>query len=374
MAKNSSYDRDAARGRGSLPAAQAVQKGRGAVSNFSGRYERFARHAYDDGWENADEAPPRPATTLTAEAAKTIITRNDSPDLSFDRTINPYRGCEHGCIYCYARPNHAYAGLSPGLDFETKLFFKPNAAELLERSLANPNYRPATLVLGGVTDVYQPAERTFGITRALLKVLARWRHPVALVTKSQLVLRDLDVIGPMAEQGLAKIAISLTTLNKKLARTMEPRAAAPHARLNTIRLLARAGVPVSVMTAPLIPGLNDHELEALLESAADAGAREAGYVALRLPLEIKDLFQEWLAEHQPDRAQRVMTLVRQMRGGKDYDSAWGARQRGTGPYAQLLAQRFRKACARLGLNAQKLQLDATQFQRPAQSGDQQDLF
>jgi DNA repair photolyase len=350
------------------------RKGRGAWSNASGRYERFSRHAFDDGW--TDEGPvAAPLTThVTVEAAKTIISRNESPDLSFDRTINPYRGCEHGCIYCYARPNHAYAGLSPGLDFESRLFAKTNAADVLERELAAKSYEPRTLVLGGVTDVYQPIERQYQITRACLKVLQRARHPFALVTKSQLVLRDLDIIGPMAAAGLAKIAISVTTLQPKLARVMEPRAAAPHRRIETIRLLSRAGVPVTVMTAPLIPALNDHELENILEAAAEAGAVSAGYVVLRLPYEIKDLFREWLSLHAPDRAARVINLVRQMRGGKDYDSTFGLRQRGEGAYAQLIAGRFRRATARLGVNKLKFDLDATQFRRPILPGEQMDLI
>lgn len=350
------------------------RKGRGSISNASGRYERFRREAFDDGWPDEVDAAPRLETTITPEIAKTIISRNDSPDLSFDRTINPYRGCEHGCIYCYARPNHAYVGLSPGLDFETRLFAKTNAALVLERELAHPRYTPAPIVLGGVTDIYQPIERQLQITRAVMQVLQRSRHPFGLVTKSQLVLRDLDILAPMAGLKLARAAISVTTLDPKLARTLEPRAAAPTARINAIRRLAACGVPVCVMTAPLIPGLNDHEIEPILEAAAEAGATEAGYVALRLPLEIKDLFQEWLAAHAPDRAKRVMTLVRQMRGGKDYDAEWGKRMRGEGPYAQIMADRFKKACTRLGLNRTKSALDISLFRRPVLSGDQQDLF
>jgi DNA repair photolyase len=350
------------------------RKGRGAVSNASGRYERVQREAFDDGWADGDDAPPRLQTSVTPELAKTIITRNDSPDLSFDRTINPYRGCEHGCIYCYARPNHAFVGLSPGLDFETRLFAKTNAPALLAAELADARYRCAPIVMGGVTDVYQPIERTLKITRALLQVLARTRHPVGLVTKSQLVLRDLDILAPMAGLNLAKVAVSVTTLNPTLARRLEPRAAAPAARLNAIRRLAEAGVPVCVMAAPIIPGLNDHEIEAILEAARLAGASEAGYVMLRLPLEIKDLFEEWLAAHAPDRAKRVNTLVRQMRGGKAYDAAWGARMRGQGPYARLIADRFKRAAAQLGLNGVRVTLDTSLFRHPVSSGGQQNLF
>jgi DNA repair photolyase len=348
--------------------------GRGAVSNQSGRYERESREAFDDGWRSDDEAPPKLTTSVTRETARTIISRNTSPDIGFDRTINTYRGCEHGCIYCYARPNHAYAGLSPGLDFESRLYAKLNAAERLEHELSAPNYRPNVLVLGGVTDVYQPIERTHRLTRACLEVLARFNHPVALVTKSALVARDIDILAPMAAKGLAKVAISVTTLDRTLARRMEPRAATPQRRLDAIGALAEAGIPTAVIAAPLIPSLNDIEIERILEAACKAGATEAGYVILRLPLEIKDLFREWLDEAYPDRAKRIMKLVRDMRGGRDYDPEWRARQRGTGPYAQLIAARFRKACARLGLNRRKFDLDITQFRRPPRAGDQLDLI
>ncbi len=353
-------------------------KGRGALSNASGRFERAQREAFDDGWTaedaTADDAPPQIETVVTREAARTIISRNDSPDISFDRTINTYRGCEHGCIYCYARPNHAYAGLSPGLDFERLLFAKENAAALLERELAAPGYTAATLVMGGVTDVYQPIERTHRITRAVLEVLARHNHPVGIITKSQLVLRDLDILAPMAAKGLARVAVSVTTLDRTLARRMEPRAATPQRRLDTLRELAGAGVPTVIMTGPVIPALTDHELEALLEAGASAGATAAGYVVLRLPHEIGALFQEWLARHYPDRAARVMSLMRQMRGGRDYDSRWRVRQTGQGPFAALLAARFRRACARLGLNRARSTLDASQFARPPKAGDQLDLW
>jgi DNA repair photolyase len=346
--------------------------GRGARTNASGRYERFAREAFDDGW-TAEEVRPL-ETIVTPELAKTIISTNQSPDISFDQSINPYRGCEHGCVYCYARPNHAYVGLSPGLDFETKLFVKANAAELLEAELAKPGYRARTIMLGGVTDIYQPIERGYGVTRAILEVMERWRHPVSLITKSQLVMRDIDILARLAERGLAKAAISVTTLERRIARVMEPRAAAPHRRIEAIRALTQAGVPVTVMVAPIVPAINDSEIEAILEEAAKAGASAAGYVVLRLPHEIKDLFREWLHEHFPDRATRVMSIVRQMRNGRDYDPEWGKRQKGEGPYAKLIADRFSRALRRLGLDKPRLPLDTTQFRRPLEAGGQADLF
>jgi len=346
--------------------------GRGARTNASGRYERFAYEAFDDGW-GADEAQPV-ETIVTPELARSIISTNQSPDVSFDQSINPYRGCEHGCIYCYARPNHAYVGLSPGLDFETKLFVKANAVELLEAEFAKPNYRPKTIMLGGVTDIYQPIERGYGITRAILEVMERWRHPVSLITKSQLVMRDIDILARLAERGLTKAAISVTTLERRIARVMEPRAAAPHRRIEAIRALAQAGVPVTVMVAPIVPAINDSEIEAILEECARAGATSAGYVVLRLPREIKDLFREWLHAHFPDRATRVMSIVRQMRGGRDYDPEWGKRQKGEGPYAKLIADRFMRACRRLELDKPRLPLDTTQFRRPFDAGGQPDLF
>ena len=346
--------------------------GRGARSNASGRYERLAREAFDDGW--ASDEIVRLETIVTPELAKSIISRNQSPDISFDQSINPYRGCEHGCVYCYARPNHAYVGLSPGLDFETRLFVKPNAPELLEREFANPNYQPKTIMLGGVTDIYQPIERGYGITRALLEVMLRWRHPVALITKSQLVVRDLDILEKLAARGLVKAAISVTTLDRRISRAMEPRAAAPHRRIETIRRLTEAGVPTTVMTAPIVPGINDSEIENILEEASKAGASAAGYVILRLPLEIKDLFREWLNEKFPDRATRVMSLVRQMRNGRDYDPEWGKRQKGEGPYAKLIADRFARAVRKFRLDKPRLDLDRAQFRRPLDFGDQQDLF
>lgn len=346
--------------------------GRGARTNASGRYERFAREAFDDGW-TAEELRPL-ETIVTPELAKTIISTNRSPDISFDQSINPYRGCEHGCIYCYARPNHAYVGLSPGLDFETRLFVKANAAELLEQEFSRPSYRPCTIMMGGVTDIYQPIERGYGVTRSILDVMERWRHPVALITKSQLIIRDIDILARLAERGLAKAAISVTTLDRRIARVMEPRAAAPHRRIEAIRMLSQAGVPVTAMVAPIVPAINDREIEAILEECARAGAGAAGYVVLRLPLEIKDLFHEWLEQHFPDRAARVMALVRQMRGGRDYDPEWGKRQRGEGPYARLIADRFAAALRRLSLDKPRLPLDHTQFRRPLEAGGQPDLF
>jgi len=346
--------------------------GRGARTNASGRYERFAREAYDDGW-TAEESV-RLETIVTPELAKSIIQTNQSPDISFDQSINPYRGCEHGCIYCYARPNHAYVGLSPGLDFETRLFVKTNAAALLEAELAKPSYQPKTIVLGGVTDIYQPIEREYRITRSLLEVMERYGHPVSLITKSQLVMRDIDILSRLAARNLAKAAISVTTLDRRVARVMEPRAATPHRRIEAIRALSEAGVPTTVMVAPIVPAINDREIEAVLEQCAKAGASGAGYVMLRLPREIKDLFREWLAQVFPDRAARVLALVRQMHGGRDYDPAWSVRQRGRGAYAKLIADRFAAARRRFGLDNPSLPLDVSQFKKPVAPSGQQDLF
>jgi DNA repair photolyase len=345
------------------------RRGRGANSNRSGRFERVERIEADDGWSSF-EVLARFATSVTEEAPRRIITRNESPDISFDRSINPYRGCEHGCAYCYARTTHAFLGLSPGLDFETRLFAKPSAPELLERELAARGYRPATIALGTNTDPYQPIERTRRITRRILEVLARAGHPVGIVTKSALVTRDIDILAPMAERGLAKVALSVTSLDAGLARAMEPRAATPDRRIEALRRLSLAGIPTAVMVAPIIPGLNDEEIESILARAADAGVSEAGYVMLRLPLELKDLFVEWLNEHVPDRARRVLSLVRQMRGGKDYDAAWGRRQRGTGPLAWSIGRRFEIATARLKLNSEKLRLRTDLFEPPVPQGGQ----
>ena len=349
-------------------------RGRGARTNATGRFESQVREAFDDGWTPDDVEPTQLTTTVTAEKAKVIITRNDSPDIGFSASINPYRGCEHGCIYCYARPAHAYMGLSPGLDFESKLFFKPDAARLLERELSRPGYVPEVIHIGGNTDPYQPQERRLRITRQVIEVLARFNHPFSIITKSALILRDLDLIAPMSEKNLVRVAISVTTLDRKLARSMEPRAATPEKRIAAIKALSDAGVPTVVMFAPAIPGLNDHEMEAVLERAAQAGARGAGYVALRLPMEIKDLFKEWLASDHPDRASRIMSLVRQMRGGKEYDAQWGKRMKGEGPIAALMSRRFAVARARHGLDLRFSGLDLTRFRIPPKPGDQIDLF
>ncbi|WP_337188391.1 PA0069 family radical SAM protein [Phenylobacterium sp.] len=349
-------------------------RGRGARSNATGRYEAQTREAFDDDWTCDDEAPPPLRTEVSVERARRIISHNDSPDVGFSASINPYRGCEHGCIYCYARPSHAYMGLSPGLDFESRIFVKPEAAHLLEKELSKPSYRPEPIHIGGNTDPYQPQERTRRITRGLLEVLVRFRHPFSVITKSALVVRDLDLLSEAAALNLARVAVSLTTLDRRLARSMEPRAATPAKRLDAITRLATAGVPVTVMFAPAIPGLNDHEMEAVLERAAAAGASGAGYVLLRLPLEIKDLFREWLETDQPDRARRVMSLVRQMRGGKDYDMAWGRRMRGEGPIADLLSARFKAARRRCGLDRGWPPADLSRFRVPLQAGGQLDLF
>ena len=330
----------------------STHKGRGALSNAVGRFERVTREDFDDGWgdgqDHDDAPPPKLRTTLTRDTTRKIIAWNDSPDLPFDRSINPYRGCEHGCIYCYARPSHAYLGFSPGLDFETRLVFKPDAASLLRAELGKPGYACAPIALGTNTDPYQPVERDLGITRAVLEVLAECGHPVMIVTKSARVERDLDVLGPMARTNRCSVSVSITTLDRSLARRMEPRASAPHRRLETVRRLSEAGIPTGVFASPMIPFVNDAELEAILERAREAGALGVSYTMLRLPLEIADLFREWLAEHYPDRAERVMERVRDTRGGKDYDSTFGQRMRGTGPVAELLAKRFRLAVKRLG--------------------------
>lgn len=358
----------------SPPPVRGAVRGRGAKSNLSGRYESLQRDDFDDGWTEQDGEPARIDTSVSVEKARKIITRNDSPDIGFNQSINPYRGCEHGCIYCYARPAHAYMGLSPGIDFESKLFCKPDAARLLEAELRKPSYRPERIHIGGNTDPYQPIERKLKITRAVLEVLDRFNHPLSIITKSNLIIRDVDILGPMARRNLASAFISITTLDRALARAMEPRAATPARRLEAIARLAEAGVPTGVGFAPVIPGLNDHELEAVLEAAAKAGATSAMFVTLRLPLEIKDLFREWLAEARPDRAGRVMSLIRQARGGLDYDPQWGSRMRGTGPVADLIASRFNVAVRKLGLNRRDREVDLSQFRPPPQAGDQLALF
>jgi DNA repair photolyase len=349
------------------------RRGRGSLSNASGRYEPHAKVPFDDGWQSLDDLPPF-RTYVQTEKPRRIIARNESPDLGFDRSINPYRGCEHGCIYCYARPTHAYQGLSPGLDFETKLFVKPDAPELLARELAAPGYEPRMIALGTNTDPYQPIERKWQVTRRLLEVLRDAGHPVGIVTKSALVLRDLDILSEMAKRSLVKVALSVTSLDHRLARAMEPRAATPQRRLEALRRLSDAGIPAAVMVAPIIPAINDAEIERILDAAAAAGATEAGYVMLRMPLEIKDLFREWLREHFPDKLNHVIALVRELHGGKDYDPTFGKRQTGTGPYAWSVGRRFELACRRLGLNQRRARLTTAHFKRPASGSDQLDLF
>jgi DNA repair photolyase len=353
--------------------ATKLARGRGARSNASGRYEALSRQLVDDGWESLEELPPFKTTVIT-EQPKTILTRNSSPDISFDRSINPYRGCEHGCSYCYARPTHAYMGLSPGLDFETKLFAKLNAPELLRAELSDPAYRPQTIALGANTDPYQPVERQYRLTRQILEVLAEFNHPVGIVTKSALVVRDLDILQEMAKKRLVKVAVSVTTLDPKLARAMEPRAATPGKRLEALGLLAAAGVPTTVMVAPIIPALNDSEIEKILAAAYTAGTREAGYVLLRLPLEVKTIFSEWLTAALPERAAHVLSLIRQTRDGKENDATFGRRMTGTGPYAWTIGRRFELACSRLGINRDKIKLTTDAFKRPPQSGEQLPLF
>ncbi len=351
----------------------ARRRGRGAQTNASGRYETEARAAFDDGWQSLDELPPF-KTSVGIDTARKVISRNDSPDIGFDRSINPYRGCEHGCVYCFARPTHAYLGLSPGLDFESKLFMKPDAAALLEKELTASGYEPRTMAIGTNTDPYQPIEREHKIMRGILEVLERTGHPVGIVTKSALVTRDIDILARMAERNLAKVAISVTSLDPKLARTMEPRASTPPKRLEALRQLSAAGIPTVVMTAPLIPALNDSEMERILDAAAHAGVKEANYTLLRLPLEVRDLFREWLMANYPDRYRHVFTLIRDMRGGKDYDSQWGTRMKGTGPMAWMIGRRFEIACERLGLNRKRVKLTTSHFVQPEKSGEQLDLF
>jgi DNA repair photolyase len=349
------------------------RRGRGATINPSGRFEPISRHVFDDGWQTIDELPPF-KTEVQVEKPRTIITRNESPDISFDRSINPYRGCEHGCVYCFARPSHAYMGMSPGLDFESKLFAKPGAAKLLERELSKPGYVAKTIAIGTNTDPYQPIEREWRVTREILEVLEAANHPVAIVTKSALVTRDIDILSRMAAKGLAKVALSITTLDRRMARAMEPRASTPSLRLKAISDLAEAGIPASVMVAPVIPALNDHEIERILDSARGAGASEAGFVMLRLPAEVSPIFRDWLLKHYPDRYRHVLNVLRAMRGGKDYDAEWGKRMRGTGPYAWQIARRFEMAAKRLGLNAQRRKLETGLFEPPAGEGRQLQLL
>ncbi len=349
------------------------RRGRGALSNASGRYEPVARIKLDDGWQTIEELPPF-KTTVTIDSARKIITRNDSPDLSFDRSINPYRGCEHGCVYCFARPTHAYLGLSPGLDFESKLFAKPEAAKLLERELSAPGYVPRTIAIGTNTDPYQPIEREHQVMRRILEVLDRFSHPVGIVTKSALVTRDIDILARMARRRLARVGVSVTTLDPKLARVMEPRAATPPRRLDALRQLSEAGIPTSVMVAPVIPALNDSEIERILDAAAAVGVKEAGYVLLRLPLEVRDLFREWLMANFPDRYRHVFKLIRDTRDGKDYDSSWGKRRVGSGPIAWMIGRRFEVACEKLGFNKTRTKLSTGEFNPPRRGPEQLTLL
>lgn len=349
------------------------RRGRGATINPGGRFESEQRVAEDDGWGSLGELPAF-KTEIAFEKARTIITRNDSPDISFDRSINPYRGCEHGCVYCFARPSHAYLGLSPGLDFESKLTAKPDAAALLEKELSAPSYQPRTIAIGTNTDPYQPIEKKFRIMRDVLEVLARFNHPVGIVTKSALVQRDIDLLAPMAAKGLAKVALSVTTLDPKTARGMEPRAASPAKRLETIRKLSDAGIPVTVLVAPIVPAINEHEIERILDAAKAAGAQEAGYVLLRLPLEVRDIVQEWLLTHHPDKFRHVMSLIRSTRGGKDYDAQWGQRMVGSGPYAWMIGRRFEMAAERIGFNTTRKRLRTDLFVKPQKEKAQLSLF
>ncbi len=349
------------------------RRGRGAQSNASGRYEPTARVAFDDGWQSLDELPAF-KTTVAVDASRKIIARNDSPDIGFDRSINPYRGCEHGCVYCFARPTHAYLGLSPGLDFESRLLVKPEAAELLARELSAPSYQPKVIAIGTNTDPYQPIERRYQVMRRILEVLDRANHPVGIVTKSALVTRDIDILSRMAKRNLVKVALSVTTLDAGLARTMEPRAATPARRLEALRRLSDAGVPTAVMVAPVIPALNDQEIERILDCAAAAGVKEAGYILLRLPLEVRDLFREWLSANYPHREEHVFKLIRDMRGGQDYDAKWGERMKGKGPYAWMLGRRFEMACQKFGLNERKLALSTANFRPPKRNDAQLSLF
>ncbi|MEL6359679.1 MAG: PA0069 family radical SAM protein [Pseudomonadota bacterium] len=353
--------------------------GRGARSNLAGRYEPFQRSAVDDGWtvndcEGSEEPPPPLRTHMTVERPKSIINYVDSPFVSFDRSINPYRGCEHGCIYCFARPTHAYYGLSPGLDFEQKLFAKPDAADLLRKELSARKYKPAPIAIGTNTDPYQPAERSYQIMRGILKVLTEFNHPVSILTKSALIERDVDLLAPMAEKGLVKAMVSITSLDRYLSRTMEPRASTPEKRLKAVTHLAQAGIPTGVMTAPVIPGLNDHEIEGLVEVIKQAGAQFAGYTIVRLPLEVAGLFQEWLETAFPDRARRVLNHIRDMNGGRIYDPKWSRAEEPRSTVAKLIDQRFTAACRRHNLSTDIPILNAAGFQRPVEKTPQLSLF
>lgn len=345
-----------------------VYKGRGSISNATARFEKQTSEAVDDGWGNldADAAPLK--TEIIIDSSRSLINYNDSPDLPFDRSINPYRGCEHGCIYCFARPTHAYLGLSPGLDFESRILIKPDAAHLLREELSKKNYRCAPLALGTNTDPYQPLERQHRIMRQILDVLAETRHPLSIITKSSLIERDIDLLKPMAEQGLVNVCLSITTLDKSMARSLEPRAATPQRRLETIAKLTESGIPVGVMVAPVIPALNDHEMESVVKAAHAVGALNAEYILLRLPLEVADLFEEWLRQHYPLKADHVLNLIRQSRGGKSYNPAFHQRMLGTGSYAELIGQRFRLICKRLELDRGLPPLRTDLFHKPNLSG------
>lgn len=349
------------------------RRGRGAVSNRTNRFERLCHVEQSDGWDIA-ETENQIRTEVSFETPRTVITYNRSPDLPFDRSINPYRGCEHGCIYCFARPTHAYLGLSPGLDFETRLIARPEAPAVLEAELCKPSYKVAPIAIGTNTDPYQPIEKSHGIMRDILKVLNKFHHPVAIVTKGTLIERDLDILSEMASRGLVRVGVSLTSMDKTTSRLMEPRVPLPERRLAVIRSLTRSGVPVRVMTSPVIPGINDHEIEALLQAGKDAGADAASWIMLRLPLEVSPLFREWLEEHFPDRVSRVMGLLRDMHGGKEYDAQWGRRMRGTGEYAGMIAARFRIAARRLKLDLDQPRLRCDLFQPPPKPGDQLRLW
>lgn len=346
------------------------RKDRGATLNVEGRFARYQRTRDDDGWGSLDEPLPPLETTVQPEAARSIVSRNDSPDLPFSLSVNPYRGCEHGCVYCYARPAHAYVDLSPGLDFETRLFYKRGAAERLAETFRKPSYVPSTIMLGANTDAYQPIEREYRVTRSLLEVMRDFRHPVTIVTKSTMVLRDLDVLCELADDGLVEVMISITSLDPKIKRTLEPRTAGPAARLRALRELSRAGIPTGVLAAPIIPAITDHEIERIVAASAEAGALRVSYVMLRLPYEVKTLFRAWLDAHYPDRARRVMHLVREMRGGRDNDPRFGTRMRGQGEYAALIAKRFQNACRRHGLPRPSPPLRTDLFAPPARSGEQ----
>lgn len=347
--------------------------GRAAGSNDAGRFEAHTRVAEDDGWAR-EEVLPVLRTSTSIEVPRRVITYNRSPDLPFDRSINPYRGCEHGCVYCFARPSHAYLGLSPGLDFETQLIARPEAPGVLARELRSKRYQVAPIAIGTNTDPYQPIEKTHGIMRECLEALSEFNHPVAIVTKGSLIERDIDILGDMAERGLAAVGISVTTLDAKLSRLMEPRAPAPQRRLQVIRKLSEAGIPVRIMASPMVPALTDPELEAILAAGRDAGARHASWIMLRLPREVSPLVQEWLATHYPDRAERIMARLRDMHGGKEYDAGWHKRMRGEGPYAQMVAQRFNLAVKRLKLTRAGVPLRCDLFRPPSEKGDQLSLF